>query len=365
MSEEFSQSSETENYCWMLHEIAKSLGEARNLPATLNLITRSAVDSLNIKAAAIRLLSYNKNMLELAGVYGLSDEYLKKGPVELNKSPIDQEAILGEPITVEDVEREDRLQYPDEAKKEGIKSLICIPLKVRDNVIGSLRAYTSTLHKFKKAEIIFLTALANLGAIAIENTQLTENLRLHAETMRELLEISKSISSTLNSEEIFNRIVKSAVKNLKAEGGLLRLINSKDQKLEIVSSTGLSEKYLAKKIIPFSDEIQNILNGEVTQIYDATTDKRITRCEDIQREGFHSILAAPITVKGKIIGVLKVYTKDYRVFNKNDVEFITLLASFGGIALGNARLYKMALTNWQNLLKDVWGKLDVWGPPEL
>ena len=357
------RASETENYCWMLHEIAKGLGTAKNLPAALNLIAKSAVDTLNVKAASIRLLSLDGRMLDLAAAYGLSDEYLKKGRVDVDRSVLDKEAMAGDPVVVEEAEKDGRLQYPDEAKREGIKSLICVPLKVRDKVIGSLRAYTSIFHKFKNSEVVFLTALANLGAIAIENSKLNESLRLGVENMRVLLEISKSITSSLNRQEVFDKIVRFAVSNLKAKGCLLRLIDVKGDKLEIVSSIGLSEQYTAKRVIPISEEIQSVLKGEVVAIVDAATDEQISRKEDIKREGLKSILAAPITVKERVIGILKIYTQELKFFDPDEIEFMTILASLGGIAMENARLYKLALANWQNLVKDVWGKLEVWGPP--
>ncbi|MEM4245903.1 MAG: GAF domain-containing protein [Candidatus Bathyarchaeia archaeon] len=346
----------------MLHEIAKDLGIARNLPATLNLITKSAVDALNVKAASIRLLSEDGKTLRLVGAYGLSNEYLNKGPVDLNGSLVDKEAMAGEPVVVKDIEEDSRLQYPEEMRKEGIKSLICVPLKVQDRVIGSLRTYTSVQHEFNKAEIIFLTALANLGAIAIENSRLNEALKTRIEMMKELLNISKSITSSLDRQEVFKRIVKSAVDNLQAKGGSLRLIDQKEKKLELVSSIGLSEQYLAKKVIPVAEEIQSVIKGEVAAISDATTDERISRRGDIRREGLKSILAAPITVKGKVIGVLKIYNEQSKIFGEDEIEFIKILASLGGVAIENSRLYRLALANWETLVKDVWGKLDVWGP---
>ncbi len=353
-------SSETENYCWMLHEIAKGLGTAKNLSAILNLITKSVIDTLNIKASSVRLLSDDNKKLELVAAYGLSDEYLNKGPVDLDKSLIDKEAMEGEPVIVEDIEKERMLQYPDEAKKEGIKSFICVPLKVRDKVIGSLRAYTSIPHKFNSAEIIFLNALANLGAIAIENSRLTDALQHRVEIFQELLNISKSITSSLDRKEVFSRILKSAVENLKAEGGILSILTSKGDKFEIVTSIGLSEEDITGGSIPLSKEIPNVLKGEVVSIFDASTDERIPYRKDI-KSGVKSILVAPISVENKIIGVLKVYTMEHKTFTSDEIEFLKVLASLGGIAIENARLYKLALTNWQNLLKDVWDKFDVWG----
>ena len=353
----------TEDYCWMLHEIAKALGTAKNLPAVLNLIVKSAVDALNVKACSLRLLDRKGEKLELAAAYGLSDEYLGKGPVEVGKSPVDQEAMKGEPVFVEDVESDGRLQYPDEARKEGIKSMICVPLKVRDQVIGSLRAYSTVRRGFSGSELTFLTALANLGAIAIDNARLMAKWRSRVEKMSRLLDVSKKIASSLRSEDVFQAVVQSAVEGLGAKGGTLRLLDDKKRNLDLVASVGLSEKYLAKGSVRVQDEIEEVMSGKVVGVLNAESDPRIKGKASVKQEGIKSILAAPITVKGRFIGVLKVYTLEEREFDEEEVEYMAFLASLGGVAIENARLYRLALTNWETLVRTVWGSLDVWSGP--
>jgi len=351
-------------YCWMLHEIAKSLGMAENLQAILNLIVKSAVDNLGLKAASIRLLDKDKRTLKLEAAYGLSDEYLRKGPVEVDKSPIDKEAMKGKPVVVKDVNKDVRmLQYPDEAKKEGIASMVCVPLMIKDEVIGSLRGYTAKTRDFSNVELTFLTALGNLGAIAIENARLNEKLIKKAEVMKKLLNIAEAITSTLNKKQVLDGIVKAAVEILNAKGCSLRLLNETKEKLELTSSIGLSQEYLAKGTINVAEEIKDVLEGKTAVIYDALTDERIHDKESLRKEGVKSILATPIMAKGKVIGVLKVYDKNYRRYEDDEIEALNLLAGIGGVAIENARLYKLALTNWQEAVKSLWEKIDIWGPP--
>ncbi|MEM2576769.1 MAG: GAF domain-containing protein [Candidatus Bathyarchaeia archaeon] len=327
-------------YCWMLHEIAKSLGMAENLQAILNLIVKSVVDNLGLKASSIRLLDKDKKTLKLEAAYGLSDEYLRKGPVEIDKSPIDKEALKGKPVVIKEVDKDSRmLQYPDEARKEGIASMVCIPLMIKDEVIGSLRGYSSKTREFSSVELTFLTALGNLGAIAIENARLNERLIKKAEVMKKLLNIAEAVTSTLNKKEVLERVIKAAIEVLNAKGCSLRLMDENKERLELVSSIGLSPQYLAKGAIRVSEEIKDVIEGKPAVIYNALVDERVYDKESLKREGIKSILAVPIIVKNKIIGVLKVYDQNYRKYEDDEVEALNLLASIGGIAIEKARKF--------------------------
>ena len=76
------------------------------------------------------------------------------------------------PIAVKDVLREKEYKHKDIAKKEGLRSLLCVPLAVRGKVIGVINCYTNHPHEFSETEIDVLTTIANEAAVAIENTEL-------------------------------------------------------------------------------------------------------------------------------------------------------------------------------------------------
>ncbi|MEM2339852.1 MAG: GAF domain-containing protein [Candidatus Bathyarchaeia archaeon] len=349
-------------YCWMLHEIAKALGSAGNLPAVLNLIAKSAADGLGLKACTIRLLDKRGEMLELAAAYGLSDAYLRKGPVEFKRSLYDERALRGEPIIVEDIGRDERLQYPEEAIREGLRSMAAVPLIARDKYLGSLRVFSSEPHKFSKSELTFLTALANLGAIAIENARMGESLRRRMENMSTLLEISKRITSSLKPEEVFERVARAAASGLGAQGSALWLLEEGGGELELAFAYGFGDRGLAKSM-PISKELPELLSGEVVAIFDASSDPRAKDLEEVRAWGMRGILAAPLFIKGRVAGVLKVYSKEPRDFDENDREFLSILANLGGIAIQNSKLYKMAMANWRELTREIWSKIDAWGAP--
>ncbi|MGB9681535.1 MAG: GAF domain-containing protein [bacterium] len=160
-----------------LYQVTKTITSTLELDEVLRLITEQTVKSINVKACSIRLLDEDKKTLRIMAAYGLSEDYLKKGPVEIEKSLIDKEVLEGKVVTIKDATKDAKFQYPEEAEKEGIRSVLCVPLQVKDRIIGVMRVYTSNIHNFTQTEIEFLTALASSAAIAIENAKLYNLLR--------------------------------------------------------------------------------------------------------------------------------------------------------------------------------------------
>ncbi len=171
------------NQMCALTEISRSISSTLSLNEVLTKIVENATKVFDFRAATIRLLDEEKKILEVKATYGLSEEYLRKGPVEIEKSIIDRECFEGKVCVISDVSKDGRLQYPEEITKEGIGAIITVPLSVRGTVIGVLRVYTSTPYSFTSTEIDFLSALASSGAIAIENARLFEHVKSEYEEL--------------------------------------------------------------------------------------------------------------------------------------------------------------------------------------
>ena len=159
-----------------LYDIAKAVTSTLNLAEVLNTIVRLATKEMNAKACLIRLLNEDRRRLRVGAAYGLSEEYLAKGPVDIDKSAVDREALRGKPVSVLDVSKDPGLEYPEEARKEGIRSVLCVPLNIREETIGILKLFTGEIHRFTDEEMEFLTALASQGVVAIGNARTYQRL---------------------------------------------------------------------------------------------------------------------------------------------------------------------------------------------
>jgi len=130
---------------------------------------------MGMKACAIRLFYTEKRTLELVASHGLTKNYIRKGPVDADSSL--SESMKGKTVTILNVAQDPRVQYPKAAIEEGIVSLGSIPLSIKGRVIGVMRLYTGVPHNFSVDELNFAEALAEMGAIAIQNARLYEGLR--------------------------------------------------------------------------------------------------------------------------------------------------------------------------------------------
>jgi GAF domain-containing protein len=166
------------DYYTALHQAALTFSSSLELDRVLQSIVKSTTEAMQVKACVLRLLNKRTGQLEISAFYGLSDDYLAKGPVDVSHSPIDHEVLAsGTSVFIPDVRVDPRFQYQEAARREGLISLLCVPLEVRGEAIGVLRVYTGEPTTFNDNDVQFLTVLASLAALSIENARLYENLK--------------------------------------------------------------------------------------------------------------------------------------------------------------------------------------------
>jgi GAF domain-containing protein len=165
------------DYYTALHQVALTISSSLELDEVLQRVVTSITEAMQVKACALRLLDAHSGELQLSAVYGLSKGYLTKGPVEVKSSLIDSEALCGAPVVIHDVRTDPRFQYQEAARREGIVSVLCVPLEVHGKAIGVIRVYTSEPSVFNQDDIQFLSVLASLAALAIENASLYDSLK--------------------------------------------------------------------------------------------------------------------------------------------------------------------------------------------
>jgi len=171
------------NYFDALYDVAMMVNSSLEMSQVLEDIVKAVVKTMSVKASSIRLLDSRKKNLLMSAAEGLSDDYIKKGPVNIESSGIDQKVLQGEMIFIQDAQQDASFQYGDWAKKEGIKSLMVVPLMVEKKPIGVLRVYSDTLREFGEDENRFVEAVANLSAVALDNARLHQALQTDYELL--------------------------------------------------------------------------------------------------------------------------------------------------------------------------------------
>jgi GAF domain-containing protein len=164
-------------------ELASSINSSLDIREVLHNMSEKTCKALGMKGITIRLLNEDRNALELVASYGLSKTFLDKGPVSPYESIT--EGLKGKTIVIEDTSKDKRLQYPQETLQEGIKSMVCVPIRSREKVIGVMRLYSDCIRKYPRDFITMVEALAHTGALAIQNASMYLQLKEDKQSLEE------------------------------------------------------------------------------------------------------------------------------------------------------------------------------------
>ena len=157
--------------------------------------------------------------------------------------------------------------------------------------------------------------------------------------LRLLLDVTKTITATLNTDEVLNLIVSRIPEVVQVDAATIRLLDSTGRKLELKAASGLSQTYLDRGPIDAEASVLSALKGTPIAIADAAHDDRIQYGQAAQQEGIQSILVAPIPIRGKVSGILRLLSRSRREFDPLETEFAAALAEQCGIAIENARIH--------------------------
>lgn len=190
------------DYYKALYQLSSEADSAVAVESELAALVENTAKTIGVKGCSIMLLTEDQRKLVRMADYGLSKAYVKKGLSELDS--VMAEALKGTPVVVKDVASDPRVQYQEQAKKEGIVSMITLPLMQKGKVAGILRAYADHPTEFSVPDIAFLSSVANLGATAISKDQMYRTMERYYQDV-----LDSKIAELKKVEEARDRLTKS------------------------------------------------------------------------------------------------------------------------------------------------------------
>ena len=321
-------------YLDLFIRVTKAITSSLNPEELFGLITRKIPEIIAVDAATIRLLDASGKNLKLQAAYGLSEDYLNRGPIDAEE-PIFM-ALKGDPIVIEDAAQDPRIEYPEATRQEGIANILVVPIPIRGQIKGILRLLNKSPRSYAPHEIDFVSALAEQCGIAIENARIFKEQQNQLDYFEAIYEIGKAINATYELDKILELIVTRlpVVMNLKA--ATIRLIDSSRGKLELKAAYGLSQSYLERG--PLDEELATyyLIKGDPVVIPDAKVDVHTLYHKEADAEGIASVLAVPILFQDETIGILRLLTAVVRDFSSAEINFALVVAEQGGVAIQKA-----------------------------
>jgi signal transduction histidine kinase len=160
---------ERDSRTFSLLQAAQTISATLDIQALVDNLTQSITQSLNAHGASVRLIDENTGRLILESSYGLSETFLEKSPLELTRQAIETEVLASPPLVVDDCGQDERIQYPEAAMEEGIRSLVTVPLQWLGKPKGILSVYAQEYAYFSPANADLVMKIASIASTALEN----------------------------------------------------------------------------------------------------------------------------------------------------------------------------------------------------
>ena len=203
-----------------LSAISRAISSDQYLDNILKLVVTVTANVMDSKICSLWILDDKEKALKIRATQTMSEAYLKERSLKWGEGIVGYVAQTKKPLAIPDVLKEPRYKEKELARKEGLVSMLSVPLSVKDKVIGVINCYTSYPHEFTETERDMLTAVASQAAICIENTELMVKTKVIQEELevRKLVERAKGVlmkRQGLTEDEAFKRIRKASMDSRK------------------------------------------------------------------------------------------------------------------------------------------------------
>ncbi len=313
-----------------------------DLPCTLHSIVEGTLRALDCDA--VTLFTYDPEREEfdfppvMAGVWDETTIRRRDGMTGL--SLVRNIMLLEGAHEAEDAQSDVLMQGPF-VQREKVRSSMGMPLRVGGRPVGVMFVNYRSYHRFTADELTNIELFANQAAVAIRNAQLYQSKERHAQALRAIQDTSAAVSAVLDLSALLPMVTEKAADIFAAPATSLMLWDEAETQMVIRAAHGLGEEYVKRQRI--KRETVDVLisaGGVVSQVFDISQNP-IGIPELIASEGLCSVLATPLTIGGRLLGILNVYSRgEPRRFEEQEKELASVFANHAAIAIGNAQAYE-------------------------
>ncbi|MBF8288725.1 MAG: Histidine kinase protein, partial [Candidatus Rokubacteria bacterium] len=312
-----------------------------DVASVLDRISRSVAALIGSTGCGIGLLDAERTRIVHVAAHGFRSEEWRKLSMPVGEGIMGRAASLGAAIRVHDVRTDPRSARRDVDEREGIRSMLSVPLKEGGAVIGVISAFSTRPGVFTAHHQRVLEAFGEQAGIAIHNAQLFEESVHRARETRALLEAGRAVTASLDVDRTIHVILDAARGVLGADSCGLATLDAATNELVSVASLDLPTDMATQIRLKVGEGIGGLAVSErrPVQSRDLHDDPRVRYPQLPRAAGFRSMLAVPLRVGDRAIGAISVFRRDVHEFSAAEEELLLALADQAAIALEHARLY--------------------------
>ena len=324
-----------------LHATSQLITARLDVASVLDRISLSAPALIGASGCAIGLFNRDRTHVVHAAAHGFQGDEWRALSVPVGEGIIGRVAAEGVAIRVGDVQTDARSAQREVDEREGIRAMLCVPLKVVGAVIGVISAFSTRPRSFTAHHQRVLEAFAEQAGIAIHGARLFDESVRGARETRALLEAGRAVTASLDVGRTMRMILEEARGVLGVDSCSVSTFDPATDELVMVASLDVPQHLVSTVRLPLGVGLTGraVLERRPVQSSDLWLDAHGQYRHLAQGGGFRSMLVVPLCVGERAIGAISVLRRDAHEFSAHEEELLVALADQAAIALDHARLY--------------------------
>ncbi|MEI8063215.1 MAG: GAF domain-containing protein, partial [Verrucomicrobiota bacterium] len=324
-------------YYEVLARVSGVINSSLDPKRVLDLVLSEAVAAMAATSGSIVLIDPHTQLLEIETATGLNKD-AQQLKLAIGRGVTGWVAKTSQPLRVPDVTADARYV----SVRKDVRSELAVPLVIEGQLIGVLNVDSTRKNAFSTEDEELLVALGNHAAQVIHNSWLHKAVAHNLQRLEALFQVAQSIISSLNLEDILQRVTANACRLMDSKVCSLMLLNTERDRLVLRACHGASADYLTKPPLPVNDSLIGsvISRRKPVQIYNVQDHDTYRHIELARQDGLVSLLSVPMVVGKTVIGALSVYSSTPYRYSTQDINILAALGNLAAIAIANAQLHE-------------------------
>lgn len=327
----------------ILHQAAKYMSSYLNLNEMLTHIVEMTVELTNADSCLIYIFDANKKELVLMASKNPHADILGKIKLKLGEGLTGKAAEEKRPVAISSEAYNDPgfkgfVQLPE----DKYEAFLSVPILSKDEVVGVINIQHKDKHDYPEYQVGLLFTVAKYLGSAVQNALSAGMVQKKDEQIDVLSKISQTITSNSYLNEILQLIVVMTAQIMNSKICSIMLIDEQKQELIIAATQSLSNEYKNKPSLKVGQSVSGkvVRKKSPITVVDVTKDKDYMYPDIARNEGIVSMLAMPMMIKDRVIGVINSYTDEEHRFSVDELNILQVIANQAAVAIENTRLNK-------------------------
>jgi signal transduction protein with GAF and PtsI domain len=325
----------------VLHQISQAISGNLNLEDVLRHIVELVSEVTNGDSCLLYLLDKSNEELILRASQNPHPKIIGRIKVKVGEGITGWVARERQPVAIQkNASNDPRFKFFHNLPEDRYQAFLSVPITAKSEVVGVINVQHRKPHRHTDSEAMLLMTIASQVGSTIENARLYEETKKKAQQIETLSKVSKTIASSHYLEEMLHLIVSMVAETMNAPVCSIMLLDEKNQELVLKATQSHSPAYLKKPNIKVHRSLigKVVLERRPLVIRNVTEEKGYVNQELARQADLRSLVAVPMMIKDKVIGVFNLYTNQERDFAQEEIQLIFTIANQAAVAIENTKL---------------------------